>query len=73
MAFGLCLPKSLCVKKIAVAWSPCYDVIMIKQFKNKGTEDIFNGKNSKKLEKLSEITMGNRSKKTGSIRFSERD
>lgn len=38
--------------KIAIAWLPCYHVLMIKSFKNKGTEDIFNGKNSKEARKI---------------------
>lgn len=29
------------------AWIPCYHVTMIRSFKNRGTEDIFNGNNTK--------------------------
>jgi proteic killer suppression protein len=38
--------------KIAIAWSPCYLASMIKAFKNQGTEDIFNGRNSKEARKI---------------------
>lgn len=38
--------------KIAIAWSPCYHVFMIRSFRNKGTEDIFNGKNTKEARKI---------------------
>ena len=40
------------LKKIAIAWIPCYHVFMVKSFKNKGTKDIFNGRNSKEARKL---------------------
>lgn len=32
---------------LAVAQNPCYYGIMIRRFKDKGTEDIFNGNNTK--------------------------
>lgn len=31
----------------AVSRNPCYHVVVIRSFKNLGTKDIFNGKNSK--------------------------
>ena len=36
----------------AIAWSPCYYKFMIQSFRNKGTEDIFNGKNTKNARKI---------------------
>src|SRR3990172_13398953 len=38
-------------KFIAIAWLPCYLVRMIISFKNEGTEDIFNGANTKAARK----------------------
>ena len=35
-----------------VAWIPCYHVQMIVSFKDKATEDIFNGKNTKEARKV---------------------
>ena len=32
---------------MVIAWNPCYHIIMIRSFKNEGTEDIFDGVNSK--------------------------
>ena len=37
---------------IDIAWVPCYHEHMIGSFKNQGTEDIFDGKNSKAARKL---------------------
>lgn len=34
-----------------MAWIPCYHVIMIRSFKNAGTEDLFNGKNTKEARR----------------------
>lgn len=34
-----------------IAWHPCYHVIMIVSFKNSGTDDIFNGRNSNDARK----------------------
>jgi len=34
------------VNQLALAWVPCYHVIMIRSFKSPGTEDVFNGKNT---------------------------
>ena len=39
-------------KQIAIAWHPCYRVSMIKKFRDIGTEDIFNGKNTKDARKI---------------------
>jgi proteic killer suppression protein len=39
------------LKCVAIAWYPCYHGIMIRSFKQKGAEDIFNGKNSKTARK----------------------
>ena len=34
-------------KRLAIAWIPCYHVtIMIRSFKNAGTEDVFNGEST---------------------------
>ncbi len=35
-----------------MTWIPCYHVTMIVSFKNIGTEDIFDGKNSKEARQL---------------------
>jgi toxin HigB-1 len=32
---------------LAIAYNPCYYGIMIRSFKNRGTEDIFNGSNTR--------------------------
>ena len=37
---------------IAIAWKPCYYVIVIQSFKDGGSEDVFNGKASKRARKL---------------------
>ncbi|HUT44218.1 MAG TPA: type II toxin-antitoxin system RelE/ParE family toxin [Desulfobacterales bacterium] len=37
---------------LEIAWIPCYCVFMIQSFKNKGTEDIFNGLSSKIARKI---------------------
>ena len=42
----------VCGSLIAIAWYPCYHVPMIKKFRNKGTEDIFYGKNTKHARKI---------------------
>jgi len=34
-----------------MAWVPCYPIVMIQTFKNPGTEDIFNGSNTKSARK----------------------
>lgn len=35
-------------KDLNVTWIPCYHVFVIQSFKDLGTEDIFNGKNTKR-------------------------
>jgi len=48
-------PFARSVLKVSVfdiAWNPCYRVIMIRTFRNQGTEDIFDGKNSKIARKI---------------------
>ena len=35
----------------SIAWQPCYHVIVIYSFKDGGTEDVFNGINSKVARK----------------------
>jgi toxin HigB-1 len=37
--------------KIDVAWYPCYHVLMIRTFKDRGTEEIFNGRDTKAARK----------------------
>ncbi len=45
--------SALCAKTpIEIACHPCYHVVMIQAFNNKGTEDIFNGKNTKEARKI---------------------
>ena len=39
-------------KLFALPWRPCYYYTVILSFKNKGTEDIFNGKNTKEARKV---------------------
>jgi proteic killer suppression protein len=34
-------------KPFAVAWTPCYRALVIRSFANGGTEDVFNGRNTK--------------------------
>ena len=37
---------------VEIAWHPCYHASTIRSFRNQGTEDIFNGKNSKAARRL---------------------
>ena len=37
---------------VEIAWHPCYHAFVIRSFRNQGTEDIFNGKNSKAARRL---------------------
>lgn len=37
---------------LAIAWIPCYYGIMIRSFKNEGTEDIFNGSNTRAARQI---------------------
>jgi proteic killer suppression protein len=36
---------------VGVAWYPCYHVAVIRSFKDQGTDDLFNGKNSKEARR----------------------
>jgi toxin HigB-1 len=38
--------------KLDLSYYPCYHIIMIQSFNDAGTEDIFNGKNTKEARKL---------------------
>ncbi len=44
---------------LEIAWVPCYYVYMIQNFLNMGTEDIFNGKNTKNARKILSPAMRN--------------
>ena len=46
---GCCSGK---IFSVAVAWVPCYREFMIVSFNDKGSEDIFNGKNTKEARKV---------------------
>ena len=37
---------------IEIAYYPCYHILMIESFKEAGTQDIFNGENSKEARKM---------------------
>ena len=39
-------------RPLVVSWNPCYYVIVIRSFKNLGTKDVFNGKNSKDARRI---------------------
>jgi toxin HigB-1 len=39
-------------RRLVVAWESCYDGDMIQAFKNAGTEDIFNGENTKAARRV---------------------
>ena len=39
-------------ENLVVAWESCYDVNMIQSFKDAGTQDIFNGENTKAARKI---------------------
>ena len=39
------------IQALDLAWLPCYHVSMIQSFADPGTEDIFNGKNSRAARK----------------------
>src|SRR3972149_2489452 len=39
------------VDTVDIAWHPCYHVNMIVSFKDEGSEDVFNGKNTKAARK----------------------
>jgi proteic killer suppression protein len=38
--------------RVGIAWYPCYGVFMINNFKDRATEDIFNGKITKAAMKV---------------------
>ena len=43
--------KPLVKPGLEIAWFPCYHTDMIQSFKNTGTEDIFNGENTRAARK----------------------
>ena len=44
-------PKRVHLLPLAIAQYPCYYIIMIRSFKDRGTEDVFNGKNTRSARK----------------------
>ena len=43
--------------RLQIAWIPCYHVFMIQRFGDQGTEDIFNGKNTKNARSICPQTL----------------